>query len=149
MKPTITLSDQFQLDPTQLTTTLRFEGKAIASKDVHVSNITQAHIEILAEEANKAMRYLCIHLPSDSETYRWIMNYHSLWKSDADQLEYIAQPKNAAFLRKRVAAMPDTKNGKGCKTKMLFLNALITYYDNHFGESQPTGGVPSCHREAG
>jgi hypothetical protein len=149
MKTAITFSNQFQLDPTLMTTTLRFQGKAVASKDVKATNVTQAHIELLAEEANKSMRYLCTHLPDDTETYRWIMNYHSLYKSDIDQLGYIAQPKNAAFLRKRVAAMPDTKNGKGCKTKMLFLNAIITYYDNHFGESQPTGGVPSCHREAG
>lgn len=137
MKPTITFSNQFQLDPTELTTTLRFKGKGIASRDVKAINVTQAHIELLAEEAKKAMRYLCIHLPSDNETYRWIMSYHAV-KSDIDQLEHIARPKNAAFLRKRVAAMPDTKNGKGCKTKMLFLNALIIYYDKHFSaKSQP------------
>ncbi|WP_282774694.1 hypothetical protein [Phaeodactylibacter xiamenensis] len=148
MKPTITFSNQFQLDHTLMTTTLRFKGKGMASKDIKAVNVTQAHIELLAEEAKKAMRYLCIHLPNDHETYDWIMSYHAV-RNDIDQLEHIAQPKNAAFLRKRVAAMPDTKNGKGCKTKMLFLNAIITYYDNHFGKSQPTGGVPSCHREAG
>ena len=148
MKPTIHFDDQLSLIPGEIRITLRFRGKDLASLDVKAKNIMQTHLELLAEEAGKAMRFLCIHLPSDNETYRWIMNYHTL-ESDIDQLGHIAQPNNAAFLRKRTAAMPDTKNGKGCKTRMLLLNALITYYNNHFGERQPAGGVHSCHRKAG
>lgn len=148
MKPTIHFDDQLSLIPGEIKITLRFRGKNLASLDVKEKNIAQTHLELLAEEASKAMRFLCIHLPSDNETYRWVMNYHTV-QSDIGQLEHIAQPKHAAFLRKRVAAMPDTKNGKGCKTRMLLLNALITYYNNYFSKSQPADGVPSCHRKAG
>ena len=148
MKPTIHFDDQLSLIPGEIKITLRFRGKDLASLDIKEKNIAQTHLELLAEEANKAMRFLCIHLPSDSETYRWIMNYHAV-KSDIAQMEHIAQPKHAAFLRKRVAAMPDTKNGKGCKTRMLLLNALIAYYDNHFSKSRPTRDVHSYPRKAG
>jgi hypothetical protein len=142
MKPTIHFDDQLSLIPGEIKTTLRFQGKDLATLDVNMKNVAQTHLELLAEEAKKAMRFLCIHLPSDNETYRWIMNYHTL-ESDIDQLGHIAQPNNAAFLRKRAAAMPDTKNGKGCKTRMLLLNAIITYYNKHFAEAQGPG-VYNC-----